>query len=621
MSSLRTYAAKYASLGYGVVPLHWVRDDGICSCGNHSCPKPAKHPLTQHGASEPIIDPEIATQQWDATPQANIGLVAKTSRWLILDIDSEEARDYFRSIADHETITAMRTAPINKTGNGWHIIFTDPTGEYSPSVGTGDNLGIDIRVGVSYIVAPPSVHVSGHQYRWVQNEPPFDPPAPTRWLLEYLDSRASDKAKIIIDDQTIVKQGGRNQAMTELGGAMRRRGFGQEEIKAALILANQRINQPPLSEREIGGIAHSLAKYEPSDLPRSMQDAGIDMQAIDEIITNVDDIDTPSLGDALELLNVREMMETDPPEINWVWSDYLARGTLNLLHGDAGLGKSMISLAIASHCTTGTELLGRACASTNVVIIDAENSQAEIHRRIRTAYDRVSNADLLHYYRADDAILGQREATAELFAWIKRETSASLFILDSQRALWNGDEKEQGEAGRMLRYLARVAEALDICILEIHHDTKAGAYSGSSDISAALTGSRLHLTRASKRDDADSEEWSQRKLVHAKCRLGAEQPVEQFKIEMHNGIELVHAGPTSNIDYISRMIAAYAREHEAWPIVPTRDIHAEIEDMKERRTRANVYAHMHANGIIESSPKHGERHVRFVDQTALNSHS
>jgi len=617
MSSLRTYAAKYASLGYGVVPLHWVRDDGICSCGNHSCPKPAKHPLTQHGASEPIIDPEIATQQWDATPQANIGLVAKTSRWLILDIDSEEARDYFRSIADDETITAMRTAPINKTGNGWHIIFTDPTGEYSPSVGTGDNLGIDIRVGVSYIVAPPSVHVSGHQYRWVQNEPPFDPPAPTRWLLEYLDSRASDKAKIIIDDQTIVKQGGRNQAMTELGGAMRRRGFGQEEIKAALILANQRINQPPLSEREIGGIAHSLAKYEPSDLPRSMQDAGIDMQAIDEIITNVDDIDTPSLGDALELLNVREMMETDPPEINWVWSDYLARGTLNLLHGDAGLGKSMISLAIASHCTTGTELLGRACASTNVVIIDAENSQAEIHRRIRTAYDRVSNADRLHYYRADDAILGQREATAELFAWIKRETSASLFILDSQRALWNGDEKEQGEAGRMLRYLARVAEALDICILEIHHDTKAGAYSGSSDISAALTGSRLHLKRAAKKDDPDAEGWNERHLVHAKCRMGAEQPIEQFRIELSTGIDLARSGPTSDLGALANRVLSVARLHDAFPIVPLAYLHDEIEELSNDRTWRYLKAHMKANRMIDSEPGRGQKHMTFATNEAI----
>jgi putative DNA primase/helicase len=619
MTTLRTAAAKYASLGYAIIPVHWIREDGSCSCGDWSCTKPGKHPINQHGASDPITDPVEATLQWDELPKANIGIVAGPTGWVIIDIDSEAARDHFRSIADYDTIEAMKHAPINKTGKGWHFIFRDDEREFSPSVGKDENTGIDIRAGVSFIVAPPSQHVTGHHYAWMNAAPPFDPPQPTRWLRNYILTRNSDRTKTIIDEAATVTEGSRNATMAELAGSMRRRGFSEDEILAALLKANQRVNKPPLDDREISSIAHSIANYPPSDVPKSLGEPAIDMKSIDEVIEQTSGDEPPSLATGLELLNIEQMMITDPPEIEWVWKDYLAKGTLNLLHGDAGLGKSLISLAIATACTIGGTVLNRETRRSAVAIIDAENSGDEIHRRIRKTYNRISNTKLMHYYRADEAILGLRDSTVALFAHIHKTTGAELFILDSQRALWEGDEKEQAEAGRMLRHLARVAEALGICILIIHHDTKAGQYSGSSDISAALTGSRLHLTRASKNNDADSDEWSQRKLVHAKCRMGAEQAVEQFKIELGNGIELVHAGPSSLIDHTARLIVAWAQRHTTWPMIPTKEIHEEFVNMQDRRKRANIYAHMHALGMIESPPKHGERHVIFADQEHLDA--
>jgi RecA-family ATPase len=529
------------------------------------------------------------------------GIITGPSRLIIIDLDNADA---IRSWADRFGIPTTRIA---NSPRGKHLYFLAPN-DTIIRPGVSIMPGVDIRAGESYIIAPPSITLGG-AYVWA-NDNPIEPLP--REVIDLISERSHNDKERIPDGERI-PEGKRNDALFNRALRAVRAGLSPEAVHGAVRAEAEAYADGTMTEQEIVDICDSARAY------HEKHDAD-DEQTIDEIVDSVDTMETAELAPSLQRLDIAEMLETEPPEIEWVWQDYLAKGTLNLLHGDAGLGKSLISLAIATACTTGQNVLNRTTSKSAVAIIDAENSRDEIHRRIKKGYDRVSNPKLLNYYRTDEAILGHKARTAELFAWIHQETEASLYILDSQRALWEGDEKEQAEAGRMLRYLARVAEALDICILIIHHDTKAGQYSGSSDISAALTGSRLHLTRASKRDDADSEEWSQRKLVHAKCRLGAEQPVEQFKIEMHNGIELVHAGPTSNIDYISRMIAAYAREHEAWPIVPTRDIHAEIEDMKERRTRANVYAHMHANGIIESSPKHGERHVRFVDQTALNSH-
>ena len=533
-----------------------------------------------------------------ATNAEAFGVIAGASNLIIIDLDNEDA------IRAWATRFGVPTTRIANTPRGRHLYYqNDPSLNLGPS--TSIMPGVDVRAGESYAITPPST-TSGGTYSWA-NQNPIEP-LPTQ-LVEVLRETSKADRRHIPDGEPI-PEGSRNDELWNRALRALRAGLSHEATYGAIRSEAETYCEGTLTELELREIVTSARLY------HERNDADDDT-SIEEIIENASLEHTADLATSLQPLDVASMLETEPPDIRWIWEGYLAEGTLNLLHGDAGLGKSLISLAIAAKCTIGDELLNKQTATCDVAIIDAENSHDEIHRRIRTAYDRVSNINRLHYYRTDATILGQRDKTAELFAWISKTTNAKLIILDSQRALWEGDEREQSEAGRMLRYLARIAEALSISILIIHHDTKAGQYSGSSDISAALTGSRLHLTRAAKTNDADAEGWSERKLIHAKCRIGAEQPIEQFRLELHNGINLIHAGPTSNIDYIARLVSSYAREHEAWPNVPTRDIHAEIEEMRERRTRANVYAHMHGMGSIESPPKHGERHVTFVSQSSI----
>jgi putative DNA primase/helicase len=507
MTSLRTTAAKYASLGYAIVPVHWIREDGSCSCNDWSCKKPGKHPINANGAADPIFDPEEATRQWDELPKANIGIVAGPTGWLIVDIDSDQARDYFRSIADYETIELMKHAPINKTGKGWHFIFRDDERQFGPSVGTGLDTGIDIRAGVSLFVAPPSIHVSGHQYAWMNCEPPFDPPQPTRWLVNYIRTR-KEKPATIIEDGFRVDEGSRNATMTELGGSMRRRGFSEDEIGAALLKANQRINKPPLPDREIGSIAHSLASYAPSDVPASLEIASI---ATDDLIGRLHGLDT------------QHLVEDAPPIIEWVWDDYMAPGTLNMLHGDGGLGKSYLSLKIAEQMLRpeGGELFGKKIRPGGVVILDGENAEVQIHHRIHNT-TIVATAPL-KIFSVDQPILGYEEKTNALFAWLAAEYDPRLVIIDSQRALWAGDEKEQMEVGRMLRAFAKGLEEHPFATLLLHHDNRGKDYAGSSDMNAAISGARLHLEKHGTKDETQA-----RRLSMPKNRIGPEMLPEQF---------------------------------------------------------------------------------------------
>lgn len=84
------------------------------------------------------------------------------------------------------------------------------------------------------------------------------------WLMEAMKS--SDRGRTTRTGPAapgeIIGEGGRNTYLTSLAGAMRRQGMTFEEIRAALLVVNDRCD-PPLSEGEVEGIAKSVSRYPP----------------------------------------------------------------------------------------------------------------------------------------------------------------------------------------------------------------------------------------------------------------------------------------------------------------------------------------------------------------------
>ena len=80
-----------------------------------------------------------------------------------------------------------------------------------------------------------------------------------------------------------IPSGERNRTLLSLGGTMRRRGMEEPEILAALLETNRGRCRPPLSEREVGRIAASVARYEPGAPPHHPE--GEDNDALRSIVT------------------------------------------------------------------------------------------------------------------------------------------------------------------------------------------------------------------------------------------------------------------------------------------------------------------------------------------------
>lgn len=148
----------------------------------------------------------------------------------------------------------------------------------------------------------------------------------------------------------------------------------------------------------------------------------------------------------------------------------------------------------------------------------------------------------------------------------------------------------------MLRELARHIENYpNTAILIIHHDNKGGDYSGSTDINAAITGSRLHLSRA---DKLNPDEYPQaRILTHGKNRIAQEAAPYTFSLTISDD----HAPGLSgiNITEISKkadtyILAQKLRDEYAGQTIPitTALEHLNLERKSEewRNVREQLYS-------------------------------
>ena len=156
-------ALDYVGRGWPVFPLHNPTAGG-CSCGR-SCASPAKHPRTAHGLDDATIDTAQIEAWWKRWPLANIGLRTGVA-FDVIDIDDPDVA--LAALAAHGPLDGGADCsdgwdgPEAITAKGFHrLVIATGHGNRARLVP-----GVDYRGVGGYIVAPPSVHATGHVYQW-----------------------------------------------------------------------------------------------------------------------------------------------------------------------------------------------------------------------------------------------------------------------------------------------------------------------------------------------------------------------------------------------------------------------------------------------------------------------
>jgi len=263
-------ALRYAKAGIPVFPLHWIKNDGSCSCRQEAiCQCKGKHPRIKNWCEEASTDEAKLHEWWDKTSLANIGIPMGEKTGLVaLDVDVRHGGDKSLEalIAEYGELPTTITATTG--GGGKHYIFKY-TDELRLKNAVGFRDGLDIRTQGGMIVAAPSIHQSGNRYSWDNGFSPFEiqPADMPKWLVEEIRKVGTAiPAKKIQKDtapQKKIKEGGRNNHLTSLAGALRRKGISEEGILAALRAENQNRLEPPLEDEIVESIAKSIVRYDP----------------------------------------------------------------------------------------------------------------------------------------------------------------------------------------------------------------------------------------------------------------------------------------------------------------------------------------------------------------------
>lgn len=262
---LVTAALAYGQAGLRVLPIHTVRE-GVCSCGAVDCDRPAKHPLIKAGKDFSRASSDVAAiaDWWRRWPDANIGIrTGAESGLVVLDVDVPKGGASSLAALEQEHGKLPSTPEVLTGGGGKHLLFRHPGQEVRPSAGQlGD--GLDVRGDGGFIVAPPSLHVSGRPYKWVRT-PEKVPAAPLPPWLETMVVEGVTKRRNGGRAGDAIPEGKRNAALTSLAGTMRRRGMGESEITAALLEVNAGRCRPPLGGSEVRALVDSVMRYQPEN--------------------------------------------------------------------------------------------------------------------------------------------------------------------------------------------------------------------------------------------------------------------------------------------------------------------------------------------------------------------
>jgi hypothetical protein len=167
-----------------------------------------------------------------------------------------------------------------------------------------------------------------------------------------------------------------------------------------------------------------------------------------------------------------------PRRVQWLWDARIALGTLALLAGREGLGKSILSYTIAAMITRG-DLPGEFFGTPKSVLVAAAEdswSQTIVPRLIAAGadLDRVFRVEVIHDTIHSELITPRDLARVKAVA---REVDAALMILDPliSRLDPKPDSHRDADVRRALEPLVAMADLINISVLGLIHHNKSGA--------------------------------------------------------------------------------------------------------------------------------------------------
>jgi len=470
-------------------------------------------------------DPDTIRQWWEACPDANIARPAGNE--IIVDVDVRKGGDSTLFRLQEEGLDFPETRSVRTPSGGQHLCYQLPDGvRVRQSVTDALGPGLDIKAHMGgYVLCPGSV-IGEVPYVWLDHRTPTMCPD---WIIERAKQkheRKPDAGKRVADEDdwtrkeveelvanvpdASVAEGGRNAAGYKLAAKMYDLAAQHDTVLEWLIAWNERCCNPPLSQDEIEIIARSAETSRQNTIgKRHRSRTGHDL---------LGEENRPPEAPGLRLINPADWQGKPVPKREWVVTDWIPAGTVSMVFGDGGTGKTTLLMQLAAARALGRDWISFKATAGRTLFLSAEDEETEMHRRldaIRRHYG-AQFSDLTDMRLVDlvgeNAVLGALAGdgmihATELFNAVMKEIAAfapDLAIIDALADAFSGDENNRTQARQFISLLKRAARDYGCTFVVLAHPSLTGLNTGRG--TSGSTGwnnsvrARMYLTAAQASD-------------------------------------------------------------------------------------------------------------------------
>lgn len=470
------------SMGFRVIPVHGVTEDGLCTCGKDPCPTGAgKHPRISGWQNSGTTDVDQIGAWATAFPVTNWGVVA--DNLLVIDVDPRNGGDDSMVLLHH---MLPPTLTQDTGGGGVHYVYRLPEG-VNIGNGTKWETGVDVLSGNRQFLVAPSHHKSGGVYSFRDlTAPVVEVPSDVLSML-LAGPNSTGGGSTTADLSNVVAglaEGERDAGLFAACCRWRRLGLAEAEVAALALVAASRCAPPFPEDQAMVKVAQAF-KQDHNDLtPELIQWAN--NAHMMKPATILDAMRSALLTpDDLELL----------PDPEWLIDGILPKSSMSVLYGSPGLGKTFLALDWALRIGGGLDWLDREVKTGTVLYVYAEGVYGLKNRRAAWVQSTGLLGPLeVRFFPRAVPLLDDDWVTALID--LCRELNPTLVVFDTlARATAGGDENSAKDMGRAVAACDAVRDATGSAVMLVHHTGKDGLnYRGSSAIEGAAD-TMLHMVR------------------------------------------------------------------------------------------------------------------------------
>ena len=401
--------------------------------------------------------PDEIEAWWKEWPQANVAIVTgQISGIAVVDADGPGGAQFVNENFPPTTVKAQSYKGPHRYFKTNGTIVHCSTKTVHPEV--------DIRGEGGYIVAPPSIHATGHKYQFEFLLNGWDD------LSEYVPPKGESvtDAPLRLDLGKIeagLSDGERNDMLFREASRLRGKNLSEGEAWIVLKSYASRCVPPYTDEKQLERTLRSAWKYAPNE---------------------------PSGAGEFELFNADEIIrDLSPPE--FLIDKYVEAKTTGQIFGPWGEYKTFVAISMVCSVATGTPWMGHPVKQGPVVYILGEG-HGGFGRRLRAwcMYHNVKGFDGMLFVSKKPAQMTVRESAESvkraIDAYAAKVGPPELIVLDTlNRNFGPGNENSTDDMTKFVCHLDQYVRG-DANVMTVHHSghLEKSRGRGSSALPAAI---------------------------------------------------------------------------------------------------------------------------------------